>query len=125
MRLIPALLFFAMLGCGPSAPKDAYFSGQPVDHWLEAAHSSDAKNRKKAVEVLGNVGPVDPRAIPALIDAVRDSDLKVRDAAVLGLSKIGPPAVAAESALLDATKDKDATLRAHAVTAIERVRGAK
>ena len=67
-------------------------TGEPVSHWLEAVKSPDPKTRKKAVDVLGNVGPADPAAIPALTDAVRDKDAAVRDAAVLALSKIGPPA---------------------------------
>ena len=125
MRLIAALFLLAALGCGPSVPKEKYFSGEPVDHWLEAIHSPDAKVRKNAADVLGNVGPIDSRAIPALIDAIRDPDPKVRDAAVLGLSKIGPDAVAAEPALQEARKDKDPTVRAHAATAVERVCGAK
>lgn len=113
-------------GCGRSdVPKEKYFSGEPVEHWLEAIKSPDPKTRKKAADVLGNVGPVDPRAVPALIEAVKDRDAKVRDAAVLGLSKIGPPASSAESVLEEATKDKDSTVRTHAATALERVRGAK
>jgi HEAT repeat protein len=122
--LLPILCLFAV-GCGGNAPKEKYFSGEPVEHWLEAIHSRDAKVRKKAADVLGNVGPIDPRAIAALTEAVHDPDPKVRDAAVLGLSKIGPDAASAEPALQEATKDRDATVRAHAATAIDRVRGTK
>jgi len=114
------------LGCGqPDVPKEKYFGGEPVEHWLEAIKSPDPKARKKAADVLGNVGPVDPRAVPALIEAVKDRDAKVRDAAVLGLSKIGPQASSAESVLEEATRDKDATVRTHAATALGRVRGVK
>jgi HEAT repeat protein len=121
-------LFMCLIGFGCSrsdVPREKYFRGEPVEHWLEAIKSPDPKTRKKAADVLGNVGPVDPRAVPALIEAVKDRDAKVRDAAVLGLSKIGPPASSAESVLEEATKDKDLTVRAHAATALERVRGAK
>lgn len=120
------LFVVGMVGCSQTdIPKEQYFSGKPVEHWLEAIKSPDPKTRKKAADVLGNVGPVDPRAIPALIEAVKDRDAKVRDAAVLGLSKIGPSASSAESVLEEATKDKDSTVRTHAATALERVRGAK
>ncbi len=120
--MLPILL----LGCSRTdVPKEKYFSGEPVEHWLEAIKSPDAKVRKKAADVLGNVGTVDPRAVPALIEAVRDKDAKVRAAAVLGLSKIGAPASAGESALEEATKDKDPTVRTHAATALARVRGGK
>lgn len=118
--LVPLVL---LSGCGRAdAPKEKYFSGEPVEHWLTAIKSTDPKTRKKAADVLGNVGPIDPGAIPALIVAARDSDPKVRDAAVLGLSKIGPPAVAAAPVLEEATKDKDPNVRSHAAAALERVR---
>lgn len=112
-------------GCGrESGPKELYFSGQPVSHWLEAAKSPDPKVRKKAADVLGNVGPADPAAVPALAAAVKDKDPSVRDAAVLALSKIGPPAAAALPALREATSDPNPSVRAHAATAVERVGGA-
>jgi HEAT repeat protein len=114
-----------LAGCRRDAgPKGLYFSGEPVAHWLDAARSPNAKVRKKAVDVLGNVGPADPAAIPALADAVRDKDPAVRDAAVLALSKIGPPAAVALPALRDATKDPSPVVRTHAATAVERVGGA-
>ncbi len=128
MRQASLLLMLCLLvfGCSRSdVPKEKYFSGEPVDHWLEEIKSPDTKKRKKAADVLGNVGPADDRSIPALIEAVKDKDAKVRAAAVLGLSKIGPPAASSESVLAEATKDKDPTVRSHATTALERIRGAK
>ena len=128
MRMVALSMMLAMLHSGCSrtnGPKEKYFSGETVDHWLDAIKKTEPKTRKKAADVLGNVGLVDARAIPALIEAVKDRDAKVRDVAVLGLSKIGTPAIAAESALEDATKDKDATVRTHATAALERIRGAK
>jgi len=120
------MLSLFMFGCSRSdVPKEKYFIGEPVDHWLEEIKSPDPKKRKKAADILGNVGPADERSVPALIEAVKDKDAKVRDAAVLGLSKIGPPAASGESVLVEATKDKDPTVRTHAATALERVRGTK
>ena len=122
MMMLGVLLF----GCGRSdGPSKKYFSGEPVDHWLEAARKPDPKVRRKAAEVLGNVGPIDARAVPALIEAVKDKDAKVRDAAVLSLSKIGAPAASAEAALEEATKDRDQAVRTHAAAALERIRGSK
>lgn len=124
---VPLLLLCILLvGCSRTdEPKEKYFSGEPVEHWLEAIKSPDPKTRKKAADVLGNVGPIDPRSVPALIEAVKDRDAKVRDAAVLGLSKIGTPAVSAAPVLEEASKDKDPTVRSHAAVALERVRGTK
>lgn len=128
MRHVSLLLTFClfMFGCSRSdVPKEKYFGGEPVDHWLVEIKSPDPKKRKKAADILGNVGPADERSISALIEAVKDKDAKVRDAAVLGLSKIGPPASSAQLVLEEATKDRDATVRTHAWTALERVRGTK
>ena len=128
MRAAVLFLVLALVasGCGRSdVPKEKYFGGEPVEHWLKEIKSPDPKKRKKAADVLGNVGPADERSIPALIEAVRDKDAKVRDAAVLGLSKIGPPAASGESVLAEATKDKDPSVRSHATTALDRVRGVK
>jgi HEAT repeat protein len=127
MRYAVLLMMFSvvMLGCSRTEAPKKYFSGEPVEHWLEAIKSPDPKIRKKAADVLGNVGPVDLRSIPALIGAVKDADPKVRDAAVLSLSKIGPAAVSAADVLQEATKDSDPTVRSHATTALERVRGVK
>ncbi len=120
------MLCLLMFGCSRSdVPKEKYFSGEPVDHWLEEIKSPEPKKRKKAADILGNVGPADERSIPALIKAVKDKDAKVRDTAVLGLSKIGPPASSAAAVLEEATKDKDSTVRTHAAVALERVRGVK
>jgi len=117
-------LFALAAGCNrEQVPAELYFSGEPVSHWIEAAKSSDPKVRKRAVDVLGNVGPADPAAIPALITATKDKDAAVRDAAVLGLSKIGPPAADALPALKEATKDPNPTVRNHAIAAVERVGG--
>jgi HEAT repeat protein len=122
LAVVAATILLA--GCGRDAgPKELYFSGEPVTHWLSAARSPDPKVRKKAIDVLGNVGPADPAAIPALAEAVRDKDPAVRDAAVLALSKIGKPAAAALPALRDATKDANLSVRTHAITAVERVGG--
>jgi HEAT repeat protein len=111
------------LGCrkGPVATAK-YFEGEPVEHWLTQMKSPDAKKRKHAADVLGNVGLIDPGAVPALTAALKDQDAKVRLAAVLALSKIGPPAASAGPDLEAAAKDADPEVRRHAATALERVR---
>lgn len=118
------LVAIAITGCGEKSHTTVkYFSGEPVDHWLEEIKSNDPKTRKKAADVLGNIGPVDSRSIGALIVAVKDKDVKVRTAAVLALSKIGKPAVEALPALQEATQDKDKIVRSSASNAIERING--
>jgi HEAT repeat protein len=126
MRAVLGAILAAALAAGcqrQSAPTELYFSGEPVSHWLEAVKSPDPKARKKAVDVLGNVGPADPAVLPALIGAMKDKDAQVRDAAVLAVSKMGPVAVTAEPALREAAKDPNPTVRGHAAAALERVGG--
>jgi HEAT repeat protein len=122
-RILCLLLLTLAVGCNRPKTTAKYFSGEPVEHWLKQINDRDPKARKKAADVLGNVGPVDPGAIPALINALKDKDASVRDAAVLGLSKIGPPAASAASALEEATRDQDETVRKHAAAALQRVQG--
>ena len=118
------LLAGLAVGCSRPVPTAKYFAGQPVQHWLAAVTDPNPKVRKKAADVLGNVGPADPAVVPALVAALKDADASVRDAAVLGLSKMGPAAAAAAPALQEACTDPDANVRGHAATALRRVRGA-
>src|SRR5437868_15259309 len=101
MRLRQLLLGLATVaafaGCGPTPPKTAHY--QPVSHWVTALKDPDAKVRKQAVRILGNVGPNDPAAIPALTQALADADAAVRIEAIVALMKIGPPAKEAIRAL--------------------------
>jgi HEAT repeat protein len=110
-------------GCGqPPAPKTAHY--QPVSHWVATLKDPDAKVRKQAVRILGNVGTNDDAAIPALTQALADTDAAVRIEAIIGLMKIGPPADVAVAALENIRdKDSDATARTYAGRAIERIRG--
>ncbi len=116
--LVGLLLLSA--GCGPSRPTMAHYN--PVSYWVQALDGPDFRQRKKAVEVLGNVGPADPAVVPALARAVGDRDARVRAEAVLALLKLGPAARDAVPALTEATKDKDPRVRGYAVKALERIR---
>ena len=113
------------VGCGTgTVPTAKYFFEKPVSHWLTQATNANPKVRLKAVEVLGNVGPVDPGAIPALIVALKDKDAKVRTAAVVGLAKIGSAADAALPTLRElADLEKNQSVRKHIQTAIARLQG--
>jgi HEAT repeat protein len=116
--LLAALLILAA-GCARPQPTLAH--GKPASYWVEALQHADARERRKAAEVLGNVGAVDPAVVPALAGAVRDRDLAVRGAAVLALLKMGPAAQDAAPALREAAKDRDPHVRANAVKALEKI----
>jgi HEAT repeat protein len=114
-------LIIAAAGCAKAPPTMAH--DKPVGHWVQAVRDPDARVRKRAVNVLGNVGTADPAALPALTVAVSDRDAAVRAAAVLALLKIGPPAREAVPALTEAQKDRDPTVRAYAAKALRRIQG--
>ena len=125
MKHILAILLAGLaVGCGRPVPTAKYFAGQPVQHWLAAVTDPNPKVRKKAADVLGNIGPADPAVVPALVMCLNDADAAVRDAAALGLSKMGPAAAAATPALHEACTDSDPSVRGHASAALRRVRGA-
>jgi HEAT repeat protein len=125
MRISVLLLCFAFLmGCS-RPPAMTAVHGKTVEYWLGALQDKDARTRRKAAEVLGNVGAIDPQVIPALTAAMKDRDPKVRAEVVLSLLKIGPPAQEAVAALTEARNDRDATVRANAAKALDRIAGGR
>jgi HEAT repeat protein len=120
-RVLVLMLLLVTVGCHKSEPPLAH--GKPVGEWVAALRDPDARARKKAASVLGNVGAIDPAVVPALAEAVRDRDVGVRSEAVLALMKIGPAASEAAPALEEAKKDANPTVRQYAAKALERVRG--
>ena len=118
-QVLVAGLLVLLAGCGRAQPTLAH--GKPVSDWVDALGHPNARERKKAVEVLGNVGAADPAVVPALAGAVKDRDPAVRGEAVLALLKIGPAAREAAPALREAERDRDPRVRANAVKALEKV----
>jgi HEAT repeat protein len=118
MLILVSALVFA--GCARTPPVTTVH-GKTLEHWVSALSDKDAKTRRKAAEVLGNVGAVDSVVVPALAAALKDRDAKVRAEAVLSLLKIGPPAREAVAALSEARTDRDATVRGHVAKALERI----
>jgi HEAT repeat protein len=124
MRLfLAAGVAFWLCGCGPARPITVH--GKAVGHWVQGLRDPDGKVRRKAASALGNVGPADPAAIPALAEAVKDRDAAVRAEAVLALLKIGPGAKEAVPALTEARKDRDVKVRSYAARALERIQGGR
>ncbi len=124
MRVLAfSLIFLALLGCNKNRPLTAH--GKPVQHWIEALQNPDVKARKKAVEVLSNVGTADPAVIPALTGALKDREAGVRSAAVLALLRLGPAAREAIPALKETQKDRDPNVRNQATKALENIQSEK
>ena len=124
-RQLPILVFFLSLlvsnGCGQAPATLAH--GKPLDYWLKSLENRNAKTRKKAVQVLGNVGPADSAVVPALCAALKDRDAGVRSEAVAALTKMGPKAKDALPVLAELVQDRDAKLRVHAEKAIRVIQG--
>ena len=111
-------LLIALGGCGKAEPT---VGGQSVSHWAEALKSPDARLRKKAATKLGNVGTIDPAAVPALVGAVKDRDASVRAEAIVSLLRIGNDSPDTVAALKDAVQDRDATVRRYAAKALQKI----
>jgi HEAT repeat protein len=112
----------ALSGCGGAAPTMA--GGKPVAHWVEQLRSPDARARKHAVEKLGNVGPSDPAAWPAVLAALKDADAAVRREAVLALMKFGQEGREAVATLADLSRrDPSPRVRDYAARALRKLEG--
>ena len=113
-----------VLACGCAKAPTTMAHGQPVAHWVQALQGRDAQARRKAVRVLGNVGPSDPAAVPALGRAAADPAAAVRREAVRALLKLGPVAREALPALERCRRDPDEQVRRDAALALEKLRDA-
>jgi HEAT repeat protein len=115
-RILPVMLLILLSGCGRVQPRMA------GDKWARALRDADARVRKKAAFTLGNIGPSDPAALPALLEALNDADSGVRGEAILALVKFGPVARAAVPALAGLSRqDQDARVRYYATQALAKL----
>jgi HEAT repeat protein len=115
--ILLVILLMALSGCGGAQP--AMAGGK----WAEALRNPDARVRKQAAFTLGNIGPSDPAALPALIGALKDRDGSVRCEAILALVKLGPAAREARPALLTIRqRDGDLRARRFAARALEKLK---
>ncbi len=119
--LVAAAVLVPLAGCG--GPRPILAGGRPVGYWVRALRDPDAGLRVKAVFKLGNVGPADPAAYPAVAAALDDADARVRGAAVQAVLKFGDQAREAVPALERlARQDPDPRVRAYATKALSNLR---
>ncbi len=121
--LLVALPLVLLIGCSRQSPP-TLAGGKPVSYWVQALQSNpDAKVRKEAAFKLGNVGPTDPTAFPALVGALKDRDSRVRSESILSLLKFGTAAQEVVPTLTELReKDHDPKVRDYATKALERLR---
>lgn len=115
-------LAILIVGCGRSST-EVICSGQPTRYWVEALKNPDARLRLKAVKALGNIGPADAPAIPALIEALKDEDPRIRAEAAVALHKNASEAQEASYALNEALYDQNEHVRVCAAKALEKIQG--
>jgi HEAT repeat protein len=118
------ILVLLLIGCGQ--PRAMLAGGKPVNHWLKALQNPDPKVRKTAVTKLGNIGPADSAALPAINGALKDPDAAVRCEAILALLRSGPSANEAIPTLLEMHRnDRHAQVRSYAAQALAKLQGEK
>lgn len=122
---LSAVAVMAAWACGCAGEtRPTMAGGKPVTHWVEELKGPDPKHRKEAVEKLGNVGPSDPAAFPAVCGALKDADPGVRCEAVLAVLKFGDAAREAIPTLADLRDhDRDRKVRTYATKALELLQG--
>lgn len=121
MRIF-ALVVLALLASGCHKAEPALAGGKPIDQWILALNDANPQVRKTAVTKLGNVGPVDPAAFPALHAALNDREAVVRCEVILALLKFGPQAKDALPALAEIRRrDPDAKVRDYASKALAKL----
>src|SRR6476646_9041375 len=90
-----ACLALLMLGCDSAFREEATYEGAPTSSWVALAtdRDEDVERRRKAVEVLGELGLTESdQTVPALKEAVTDPDAHVRLLALQALAKLAPKA---------------------------------
>ena len=89
--------------------------GKPASYWVRAVHDPNVSLRKQAVVKLGNIGPADEAALPAVLAALRDREPAVRKEAILALLKFGHAGREALATLDDLQeRDPDPKVRRYA-----------
>jgi HEAT repeat protein len=113
-RILLVVLLISLCGCGAAQPTMA--GGK----WALALRDPNAQVRKKAAFTLGNIGPSDPMALPALMGALKDADAGVRCEVILALLKHGPAAREAVPLLSELQQDEDGQVRDYAARALHK-----
>jgi hypothetical protein len=113
-----ACLALMMLGCDNAFREEATYEGAPTSSWCALAtdRDEDVERRRKAVEVLGELGMTEvDQTVPALKEAVTDPDAHVRLLALRSLGKLAPKATKAQAAVGRAINDKNKTVAKEAM----------
>jgi len=121
-----ACLALLLVGCERSFQDEATYEGVSTSGWVEEAKNDNVEKRRKAAEVLGELGPTEADlTVPALKDLVADEDAHVRLMALRSLGKIAPKAGKASGAVGRAMSDKNKTVAKEAMRTLRLIEMAK
>jgi HEAT repeat protein len=123
-----ACLALLTLGCENAFREEATYEGAPTSSWAALAtdRGEDVERRRKAVEVLGELGPTEAdRTVPALRDALTDPDAEVRLLALRALGKLAPKASKAQAAVGRAINDRNKYVAKEAMRTYRAIEKAK
>jgi HEAT repeat protein len=96
----------------------SYLQPSAVPGHIEALESQDPSARKKAANILWQMGSVAKAANPTLLQATKDPEREVRVAAVKALGQTAEGTQDAIPGLIDSLKDEDAEVRATAARSL-------
>jgi hypothetical protein len=95
-------------GCENSFREEAVWEGVSTSGWVELLQDDDVEKRRKAAEVLGELGLTEADlTVRPLADALKDSDAHVRLMALKSLEKLAPKATKVQAAVGRAINDKN------------------
>jgi HEAT repeat protein len=100
----------------------AAYEGHPLDYWIGALESPDAKVRRHAIFIVGKLGAEAGATVPTLAAILVESpDPDLRNEAALALVKMVPASRSAVAELARALEDKHHMVRMNAVIALVRL----
>ena len=88
---------------------------------MQAAIKKQLSEDNKAVQALGEFGPVAKEAVPALVERLHEDRFHERKSIAFALAHIGPEAKEAVPALIDVLRNDNGDTRAAAAYALERI----
>ncbi|HKI33962.1 MAG TPA: HEAT repeat domain-containing protein [Gemmataceae bacterium] len=121
-----ASLALLLLGCENSFREEAVWEGVSTSGWVEQLQDDDVEKRRKAAEVLGELGPTEADlTVRPLADALKDTDAHVRLMALKSLEKLAPKASKVQPAVGRAMNDKNKIIARQAMTTYKAIEMAK
>ena len=96
---------------------------QAIDPLLRAVHTGNLLVRRRALEVLGLMGPPARAFVPMFVKLLENASAVIRITAAQALGHIGPDAAVAIPVLKTLLKDRDILLRRRVEEALSKIEG--